>query len=105
MENPKNEIYVSTVSFWEIAIKLSIGKLDLQGLEIADLVEFCNEQDLKIVQLPVSAIAQYRILPKKEKHKDPFDRCLISLCIADDYTFLSEDGKFELYKDDGLIYI
>ena len=42
LENPQNEIYVSTVSFWEIAIKLAIKKLNLNGLEILDLVQMCE---------------------------------------------------------------
>ena len=71
IENPLNDICVSTVSLWEIAIKLSIKKLDLQGLEIADLVQICEEQDMNIVQLPVSAVKQYRTIPIKENHRDP----------------------------------
>ena len=105
IENPLNEINVSTVSFWEIAIKMAIGKLDLKGLEILDLVKICEEQDIGIVQLPVSAVMKYRSLPMKEKHRDPFDRALIALCIADDYVFLSEDTKLDQYELDGLRYL
>jgi PIN domain nuclease of toxin-antitoxin system len=105
LENPQNEIYVSTVSFWEIAIKLAIKKLNLNGLEILDLVQMCEEQEIKIIQLPISAVVQYRTLPIKEKHRDPFDRALIALCISDDYVFLSHDTKLETYEQDGLIYI
>lgn len=102
LENPENKV---AVSFWEIAIKLSIGKLDLQGLKIYDLVQFCEEQNIRIIQLPLSAVEQYQRLPKKENHKDPFDRLLISLSIADNYTFVSADGKVDLYREDGLVYI
>ena len=105
MENPSNDLYVSTVSLWEIAIKLSIKKLDLQGLEISDLVQICQEQGIRIVQLPVSSVMQYKNLSIKQNHKDPFDRALISLCISDNYIFLSHDTKLEQYKQDGLIYI
>ncbi|MBR3566719.1 MAG: type II toxin-antitoxin system VapC family toxin [Salinivirgaceae bacterium] len=105
LENPENKVFVSTISLWEIAIKLSIGKLDLQGLKISDLVQFCDEQNIRIIQLPLSAVEQYQRLPKKENHKDPFDRLLISLSIADNYTFVSADGKVDLYREDGLVYI
>ena len=105
LENKANEIYVSTVSFWEIAIKLSIKKLDLHGIGIDDLATLCDEQDIKIVQLPISAIKQYRILPIKDSHKDPFDRALISLSISDNYILLTHDGKMDQYKDDGLVCI
>jgi len=102
LENPENKV---AVSFWEIAIKLSIGKLDLQGLKISDLVQFCDEQNIRIIQLPLSAVEQYQRLPKKENHKDPFGRLLISLSIADNYTFVSADGKVDLCREDGLVYI
>lgn len=105
IENPQNDISISTVSLWEIAIKLSIKKLDLQGIGITDLVQFCSEQNIKIVQLPVSAVKQYGSIPVKENHKDPFDRALIALCISDDYVFLSHDGKLDQYKQDGLVLI
>lgn len=103
--NSDNEITVSTVSLWEIAIKQSVGKLDLNGLEISDLEQMCNEQNIRIVQLPVSAIKQYKRLPLKENHRDPFDRALISLCISDNYTFLSVDTKLAQYKSDRLSFI
>ena len=105
LENPENKVFVSTVSLWEIAIKLSIGKLYLQGLKISYLVQFCEEQNIRIIQLPLSAIEQYQRLPKKENRKDPFDRFLISLSIADNYTLVSADGKVNLYREDGLVYI
>ena len=105
VENPSNDIYVSTVSLWEIAIKLSIKKLDLQGLEILDLVQICQEQGIKIVQLPNSSVIQYKNLPVKQNHKDPFDRILISICISDSYVFLSHDTKLNQFKPDGLVFI
>ena len=105
IENPQNDISISTISLWEIAIKLAIKKIDLQGIEISDLVQFCSEQNIKIVQLPVSAVKQYVTIPVKEKHKDPFDRALIALCISDDYVFLSHDGKLDQYTQDGLVFI
>ena len=57
IENPLNDISVSTVSLWEIAIKIAIKKLDLQGLEIDDLVQICDEQNIKII----SKILVYRL--------------------------------------------
>lgn len=103
--NPDNEIIVSTVSFWEIAIKQSVGKLDSNGLEISDLEQMCHEQNIGIVQLPLFAIKQYKKLTMKENHRDPFDRALISLCVSSNYTFLSVDTKLEQYKSDGLSFI
>lgn len=103
--NLNNEIYISTVSLWEIAIKLSIKKLNLDGLGIKDLVEICAMQNIGIVELPISAVTQYRRLPLKDNHRDPFDRALVSLCISDGYTLLSHDNKIAQYQSDGLQYI
>ncbi len=105
MENPSSDLYISTVSLWEIAIKLAIKKLDLQGVEIQDLVQICQEQGIKIVQLPVSSVIHYKNIPIKQNHKDPFDRALISLCISDGFVFLSHDSKLEQYEQDGLVYV
>jgi len=105
VENSSNDLYVSTVSLWEIAIKLSIKKLDLQGLEISDLVDICREQGIKIVQLPISSVIKYKNLPVKQNHKDPFDRALISICISESYVFLSHDTKLNQYEPDGLVFI
>lgn len=45
-----SEIYISTASFWEMAIKQNLGKLDLQ---LEQVIEEC--QNLGIQELPVSA--------------------------------------------------
>ncbi len=105
IEEPTNTICISTISLWEIAIKLAIKKLELKNLDIEDLVEICHEQDIKIMQLPISAVKQYKSLPIKPNHKDPFDRILISLCICEDYVFLSSDTKVGQYKENGLIFV
>ena len=105
IENTDNRIFVSTISLWEIAIKLIIKKLDLRGIGIKELVEICNGQNINIVEFPVSAAVQYQNLPLKENHRDPFDRALVSLCIADGYTFLSHDSKIAQYGADGLNYV
>ena len=44
-------------------------------------------------------------LPMVEKHKDPFDRIMIWQCIQDDFTLLSQDGKFNEYQPFGLTLI
>lgn len=104
IENTDNEIYVSTLSLWEISIKLVIHKLDLQGIGIKELVRICKMQNINIIEFPISAAIQYQNLPLKENHRDPFDRGLISLCISEGYTLLSNDGKIFQYKNDGLQY-
>ena len=102
IENIDNQIYISTINLWEIAVKISIGKLSLDGLTIDDLINLCLSQDIEIIELPIHSIKIYSHLPIKENHRDPFDRALISICLANNYVFLSVDEKMEQYKNDGL---
>ena len=83
----------------------AIRPYDIEIVDIDDLVDMCCEQGLEIIQLPIAAVKKYRNFPVKERHKDPFDRLLISLCIAGDYVFLSSDSKVGQYKADGLKFI
>jgi len=104
IKNPKNEIFASAVSLWEIALKHSLGKLSV-SFNIEDIPEFCRRMDFKLISLdPVDALKSLR-LPQKSNHKDPFDRMLIYLCIKNEYTLISRDTRMDLYKNDGLKYI
>lgn len=102
LENPQNDICVSAISFLEIAIKSSVKKIDLDGIEISDLIEMRNEQSIQIIELPISSIIKYQQLPLKDNHKDPFDRALVSICLSENFTFLSVDKKVVQYKENGL---
>lgn len=89
-----NDIYVSIVSLWEIAIKLSIGKLDLtQTLD--DIIEEMAVQDYKILPISIEAVRLVRTLPYH--HRDPFDRAIIAQGRTDDLRIITSDEKFDDY--------
>ena len=102
LEDGKNDLLVSAVSLWEIAIKSGKGKLNLKNFEIQLIPNYCNR--LKIRQIPLSTdeAINYSDLPMYEEHKDPFDRMLVYQCIRNSYTLISKDNKMEIYKKDGL---
>jgi PIN domain nuclease of toxin-antitoxin system len=105
IKNPNNEILVSAVSLWEIALKYSIGKLIMDSYEIKKIPEYCEEIGFELIPLePVDALNSL-YLPQKNTHKDPFDRMLIYQCIKNEYIFVSRDIKIKIYKEDGLKYI
>jgi PIN domain nuclease of toxin-antitoxin system len=105
LEDTNNEVLVSAVSLWEIALKHSVGKLIIDSFDIKDIPRYCKKIGFEMIPLnPVEAINSLQ-LPKKEKHKDPFDRMLIYQCIQNKYVLVSKDSKMELYKDDGLKHI
>jgi len=97
----ENEVFVSAVSLWEIALKYSIGKLKL-NFDINNIPEYCREMGFNLIALePFDALGSLK-LPQKENHKDPFDRMLIFQCIKNDYTLVSKDDKMKFYKKEGL---
>lgn len=84
-------IYVSIVSLWEIAIKTSIGKLEIQ----ADVIETLREYDIEILPMTVSHIEAVGTLP--HHHRDPFDRMLIAQAMTENLSLLTVDRHFALY--------
>ena len=101
IKNPDNEILVSAVSLWEIALKTSIGKLEV-SFEISNIHAYCKKMGFELVSLePVEALNSVQ-LPFKIEHKDPFHRMLIFQCIKNNYTLISKDSRLRLYESDGL---
>ncbi len=96
------QILVSKVSFWEISLKFSLGKLELTGnVEPEDLIESCNESGFDILELDPKTVLTYYRLPKT-LHKDPFDRLLIWQAIRNDLVIISQDTSFKQYHSHGL---
>jgi PIN domain nuclease of toxin-antitoxin system len=105
LENSSNEILISAISLWEIALKYSVGKLIIESFDIREIPKYCEEIGFELIALnPIEALSSLQ-LPLKENHKDPFDRMLIYQCIQNGYTLISKDSRLKLYKDDGLKYI
>ncbi|MCL1836573.1 MAG: type II toxin-antitoxin system VapC family toxin [Treponema sp.] len=101
IKNPNNEILVSAVSLWEIALKSSIGKLILD-FDITDIPKYCSSMGFALIPLePIDALNSIQ-LPRKNNHKDPFDRMLIYQCIKNNYILASRDATIRIYKKDGL---
>jgi PIN domain nuclease of toxin-antitoxin system len=105
IKNINNEILVSAVSLWEIALKYSIGKLIMDSFDIKKIPEYCEEMGFELVPLePLDALNSL-YLPQKNIHKDPFDRILIYQCIKNGYIFVSKDTRIKVYKENGLEFI
>ena len=104
IKNPNNEILVSAVSLWEIALKASIGKLII-NFDINNIPDYCEKMGFELIPLkPIDALNSMK-LPQKSNHKDPFDRMLVYQCIKNDFILVSKDKRMEMYKDDGLNFI
>jgi PIN domain nuclease of toxin-antitoxin system len=91
----QNQILFSPASYWEIAIKVSIGKLSLnQAYE--DFIDICLQQyDFSILSILPKHTAWLINLPFH--HKDPFDRLLIAQALSEGIPLISVDTKFDNY--------
>jgi len=95
IEDGTNDLLVSVVSAWEIAIKQSIGKLDLAKPAEEWFPEVVRRTAFKVVEPRMAAALRVRALPWH--HKDPFDRFLIAQAIEDGYTIITHDRIFADY--------
>jgi PIN domain nuclease of toxin-antitoxin system len=91
IENDPGNYLVSTVSFWEIAIKRQIGKL-VTDLDMPQTVKDAGFITLDIV---TAHIYEYESLPLI--HRDPFDRMLVAQSKTERLHFLTGDLKLKEY--------
>lgn len=101
IENSDNPVFVSAVSFWEIATKFRRGRLDLDGLLPIDLVDKAASMEIDVIYLEPKEAASVNDLTEGT-HFDPFDRMLIWQAIQRDLTLISGDVEFEKFRRDGL---
>jgi PIN domain nuclease of toxin-antitoxin system len=92
ISNPRNQVYVSAASTWEISIKKTIGKLSAPD-DMDVIVE-----DEGFDKLPITLFhgEQAGLLP--EHHKDPFDRMLIAQAQAEGLIIVTNDEKIARYN-------
>lgn len=94
LEDNSSEIYISHATIWEMAIKMSLGKLKL----IYSLNEWEQVLVKNNIQLLPTLFKHYQQLESLPKHHlDPFDRLIIAQAIAEDFTVISHDSKFSNY--------
>jgi PIN domain nuclease of toxin-antitoxin system len=85
---------VSIVSAWEVAIKVSIGKLNFfNGSEF--FLDQLRINGIRILDINGSHLKQLENLP--QHHRDPFDRLLIATAMVEGFTILSSDKNFKKY--------
>ena len=97
IEDPKNEVYVSHISFFEISIKLKIGKLQLLK-SLRDIYDDALNAGIELLDLEFEHIENYQSVPLIADHRDPFDRILIATALHEDLSIITIDEKFENYK-------
>jgi PIN domain nuclease of toxin-antitoxin system len=86
-------VYVSAASIWEIAIKASVRKLDI---DIARLEAGLLEAGIK--PLPITWTHARRAYDIAAAHPDPFDRLLLAQAICEPLHLLTSDGRIAQYS-------
>ena len=87
-------LVVSIVSFWEIAIKQSLGKLTIDG----DIDAEVKGSGIPLLGVELAHVETVRNLPLH--HRDPFDRMLIAQAQVEGLTILTSDCHFAAYAVD-----
>ena len=86
-----NEIFVSAVSAWEIALKVRLGKMPFDGAFLDDFE--ARARDIGLDMLPVSAAHAVRGARLDGEHRDPFDRLLVGQALVEVLTVATRDAQ------------
>ncbi|MBN9689618.1 MAG: type II toxin-antitoxin system VapC family toxin [Verrucomicrobia bacterium] len=95
VEDQANVTFVSAANLWEVAIKLSLGKLKLPA-PFADI--FPRQLELNgFALLPLTPTHCATLLTLPFHHRDPFDRVLLAQAKSERMTLVTNDGQFGAY--------
>lgn len=89
--DPNNLVFVSAASAWEIAIKKTLGKLQVPN----DLAAQIKQK--RFISLPISIDHAVMVETLPLYHQDPFDRILIAQAVYEQLTIITRDRKFKVY--------
>jgi PIN domain nuclease of toxin-antitoxin system len=93
--DPSNECLLSLASCWEMAIKLSLGKLKLRSPLVRFIPEQLATNGFTLLEIDFRDVA--RVSALKFHHRDPFDRLLASQAIGRQLAVVSADPVFRKY--------
>ncbi|MEK6588120.1 MAG: type II toxin-antitoxin system VapC family toxin [Chloroflexota bacterium] len=98
MRDGSNILFLSAASAWEIAIKASIGRLDIGGEPAKVIAEQMAANAIQPLPIQVTHALHTYDLPRH--HRDPFDRLLIAQCQVEGLPILTSDHLFLRYEVD-----
>ena len=96
--DPESKVFISQMSYFEMAIKINIGKLSIP-IGLQNVMILAKDAGITMVPMDTTHILRYQSLALHESHRDPFDRYLISVAICEKMGLISDDGKFDLYDE------
>ncbi len=95
IQDPKSDIIISIILFWEISIKFSLGKLRFSS-QLKEIFKEISDKDyFNILSLKQSHILKQLELPFH--HRAPFDRLIYAQAKIEKLEFLYTDKIFDKY--------
>jgi PIN domain nuclease of toxin-antitoxin system len=95
IRDPSNQLEISPGCYWEMAIKISLGKNALPEPLSAFIEQNTATNVIEILHFQPTHAAAVCNLPFH--HKDPFDRLLIAQALVERIPIVSADGAFDAY--------
>ncbi|AUD00456.1 type II toxin-antitoxin system VapC family toxin [Spirosoma pollinicola] len=94
IKSPANACFISIASLWEITIKVSLGKLEL-NTSILELFDFLERNQFWVLPIEFNHLVELQRLPNH--HRDPFDRLIIAQALAENLAVATRDSFFSQY--------
>lgn len=94
VENSADPVAISRASLWEMAIKISLGKLEIDLSRFVKMAEVTGFEWLDIKNEHLLSLAR---LPLFDDHRDPFDRLLVAQSQTEPLILLTSDAKLSRY--------
>ena len=90
----KGQLYVSSISFWEIALLVKKGRMSMPDVH-AWKNEILSNTNIRLIEPSVSEMINSTLLP--DYHKDPFDRLLIAQANQNSLLIVTKDSNIDKY--------
>jgi len=94
ISDQENTIFVSKASLWEMAVKISLGKLEI-GISFDELELYLEENNFLILDFDFKHLKSLLNMPFH--HSDPFDRLIIAQAIVEEMPIITNDRIFTNY--------
>ena len=95
IDSPRNSKFLSIVSLWEIAVKVSLGKLVLDKSFERLFPEQLYFNRIEVLDITVDSLIKLTTLPFH--HRDPFDRLIIAQALVEELPIIGTDAAFDAY--------
>ncbi len=93
LADPASECLISPISHWEMAMKISVGKYEIDG----DFQAMWRDATVRFKILPIEPRHTARLIDMPFHHKDPFDRMLIAQALGEGIPIVGSDRQFDAY--------